>query len=87
MGYRSAGSMSAKTILIAHRSAAVRERFAAALADGRHAFVAADTETAARAREAVFQVEIDVAEKWARDMGRVGRKLPGSRISGDGEEA
>src|SRR5262245_16300619 len=38
--------MSAKTILIAHRQAAVRDRFAAALADARHAFVLADTDAA-----------------------------------------
>ena len=37
-----------KTILIAHRHAAVRDRFAAALADARHAYVTADTEQAAR---------------------------------------
>lgn len=41
-------ALSAKTILIAHRHAAVRDRFAAALADARHAFVTADTEPAAR---------------------------------------
>jgi len=39
---------SAKRILIAHRHAAVRDRFAAALADARHAFVTADSEAAAR---------------------------------------
>jgi uncharacterized protein (TIGR02266 family) len=38
---------SAKTILIAHRHAAVRDRFAAALADARHAFVVADSPAAA----------------------------------------
>jgi ActR/RegA family two-component response regulator len=38
--------MSVKTILIAHRQASVRDRFAAALADARHAFVLADTEAA-----------------------------------------
>jgi len=38
--------MSARTILIAHRQAAVRDRFAAALADARHAFVTADSEAA-----------------------------------------
>ena len=38
--------MSAKTILIAHHLPAVRERFAAALADARHAFVTADSEAA-----------------------------------------
>jgi CheY-like chemotaxis protein len=42
--------MSAKTILIAHRHAAIRDRFAAALADARHTFVLADSETA------VFQI-------------------------------
>ena len=35
--------MSTKTILIVHRTAAVRDRFAAALADARHAFVIADS--------------------------------------------
>ena len=38
---------STKTILIAHRHAAVRERFAAALADARHGYVLADTARAA----------------------------------------
>ena len=37
----------AKTILIAHSQAAVRDRFAAALADARHAYVTAETEAAA----------------------------------------
>ena len=37
-----------KTILIAHHHAAVRDRFAAALADARQAFVLADSEEAAR---------------------------------------
>jgi uncharacterized protein (TIGR02266 family) len=41
--------VSAKTILIAHRAAAVRDRFAVALADARHEFVMADTEASARA--------------------------------------
>jgi uncharacterized protein (TIGR02266 family) len=41
--------MSTKTILIAHRSAAVRDRFAAALADARHAFVSVGSEAEARA--------------------------------------
>jgi uncharacterized protein (TIGR02266 family) len=41
-------SSSAKTILIAHRQAAVRDRFAAALADARHAFVMAEDEHGAR---------------------------------------
>jgi uncharacterized protein (TIGR02266 family) len=39
--------MSAKTILIAHRQASVRDRFAVALSDARHAFVTADSEAAA----------------------------------------
>jgi uncharacterized protein (TIGR02266 family) len=39
---------SAKTILVAHRQAAVRDRFAAALADARHAFVSAETGEGAR---------------------------------------
>ena len=39
--------MSAKTILIAHRSPAVRDRFAVALADARHESASADSETAA----------------------------------------
>jgi CheY-like chemotaxis protein len=38
--------LSVKTILIAHRQAAIRDRFAAALADARHAFVTADSEAA-----------------------------------------
>jgi uncharacterized protein (TIGR02266 family) len=41
--------MSFRTILIAHRAAAVRDRFAVALADARHAFVTAENEAAARA--------------------------------------
>jgi uncharacterized protein (TIGR02266 family) len=44
--------MSVKTILIAHRHAAVRDRFAAALADARHAFVMADSAGAALASAA-----------------------------------
>jgi uncharacterized protein (TIGR02266 family) len=40
--------MSVKTILVAHRAAAVRDRFAAALADARHQFVTAADEGAAR---------------------------------------
>jgi uncharacterized protein (TIGR02266 family) len=41
--------VSVKTILIAHRTPAVRDRFAVALADARHDFVMAETETTARA--------------------------------------
>ena len=40
--------MSAKTVLIAHRQAQVRDRFAAALADARHVFLVADSADAAR---------------------------------------
>jgi uncharacterized protein (TIGR02266 family) len=39
--------MSTKTVLIAHRLAAVRDRFAVAVADARHQFVSADTAVAA----------------------------------------
>ncbi|MCC7187068.1 MAG: PilZ domain-containing protein [Acidobacteria bacterium] len=39
--------MSTKTLLIAHRAAAVRDRFAVALADARHEFVTAATESEA----------------------------------------
>jgi uncharacterized protein (TIGR02266 family) len=41
-------ALAAKTILIAHRHAAVRDRFAAALADARHSYITADTEAAVR---------------------------------------
>ena len=52
--------MSVKTILVAHPSAAIRERLAAALAEARHAFVAAPTESAARraARDADVSLAI-----------------------------
>ena len=40
--------MSVKTILVAHQSAVVRDRFAAAFADARHGFVIAGDEPAAR---------------------------------------
>lgn len=40
--------MSVKTILVAHRMAGVRDRFAAALADARHAYVLATSEETAR---------------------------------------
>jgi uncharacterized protein (TIGR02266 family) len=39
--------IAAKTVLVAHRDVAVRDRFAVALADARHRFVATDTEAAA----------------------------------------
>jgi uncharacterized protein (TIGR02266 family) len=53
--------VSAKTILIAHRAAAVRDRFAVALADARHDFVIADSEAAARAVVAQTSRPIDLA--------------------------
>jgi uncharacterized protein (TIGR02266 family) len=53
--------MSAKTILIAHRHAGVRDRFAAALADARHAYVTADSVASARARLADAAVPISLA--------------------------
>ena len=39
--------MSVKTILVAHRFTTIRERFAAALADARHAYVMAESGEAA----------------------------------------
>src|SRR5262252_791382 len=54
-------SSSAKTILIAHRLPAVRDRFAAALADARHAFVTADSEEAARRAAANRELPISLA--------------------------
>jgi len=54
-------SSSAKTILIAHRQAAVRDRFAAALADARHAFVMAENEAGARRAAADRAVPISLA--------------------------
>jgi uncharacterized protein (TIGR02266 family) len=41
--------MSAKTILVAHRLGSIRDRFAAALADAHHAFIAADSAATAAA--------------------------------------
>lgn len=52
---------SAKTILVAHRLAAVRDRFAAALADARHAYVTADSERTARAAAADDTTPISLA--------------------------
>jgi len=54
-------SSSAKTILIAHRVAAVRDRFAAALADARHEFVTADSEAGARRAAANRELPISLA--------------------------
>jgi uncharacterized protein (TIGR02266 family) len=53
--------MSAKTILIAHRQATVRDRFSAALADARHAFVTADTDKAATLAAAAAAPEVSLA--------------------------
>jgi uncharacterized protein (TIGR02266 family) len=53
--------VSAKTILIAHRTAAVRDRFAVALADARHEFVMADSEATARAAVEVTARPISLA--------------------------
>ena len=53
--------MSAKRVLIAHRRADVRDRFAVALADARHEFVIADTELTARAMAADALAPIDLA--------------------------
>ena len=50
-----------KTILVAHRQRAVRDRYAAALADARHASVTAGTETAARAAAADASAPISLA--------------------------
>jgi len=52
---------STKTILIAHRHAAVRERFAAALADARHAFVLASTAEDAQRAAADVSAPISLA--------------------------
>ena len=56
--------MQDKIILIAHRDATVRDRFAAALADARHAFVTAATaETATEAaRDAVTPISLAVVD-------------------------
>jgi uncharacterized protein (TIGR02266 family) len=53
--------MSVKTVLVAHRLAAVRERFAAALAEARHASVAAGTAAELRAAAADPAARIDLA--------------------------
>jgi CheY-like chemotaxis protein len=53
--------MSVKRVLIAHRLAEVRDRFAVALADARHEFVTADTDVAACARAADAVLPIDLA--------------------------
>jgi uncharacterized protein (TIGR02266 family) len=50
-----------KTILVAHHHAAVRDRFAAALADARQAFVLADTDVSTRAALEDRSVPISLA--------------------------
>ena len=50
-----------KTILIAHRRADIRDRFAAALADARHGYVTVDTEQAAREAAGDAEAPISLA--------------------------
>jgi CheY-like chemotaxis protein len=64
--------MSVKTILVAHRLAAVRDRFAAAFADARHGYVMADTaagavQAATRPDEAIHLVVVDLGLDEAGD--------------------
>src|SRR5207344_334747 len=54
-------AMQDKTILIAHHEQAVRDRYAAALADARHAFVTAGTATDALAAAAETSAPISLA--------------------------
>jgi uncharacterized protein (TIGR02266 family) len=63
--------MQDKIILIAHRDATVRDRFAAALADARHTFVTAATaETAnAAARDAAHPISLAVVDIGLTDDG------------------
>ena len=53
--------MSVKTILVAHRFTTIRERFAAALADARHAYVMAETGEAALAAAADISRPVSLA--------------------------
>jgi uncharacterized protein (TIGR02266 family) len=53
--------MNEKIILIAHRDAGVRDRFAAALADARHRYITADSEASARAALADGQAPVSLA--------------------------
>ena len=53
--------MSVKTILVAHQSPAIRDRFAAALAEARHASVAASSENRVRAILDERPARIDLA--------------------------
>jgi len=84
---------STKTILIAHRHAAIRERFAAALADARHAFVLADTADEARraagdpeAGVSLALIDLGLAEHAAGFVeslrAAAGRPLPVAVFSG-----
>lgn len=76
--------MSVKTILVAHRIAAVRDRFAAALADARHAYVVASTAAAARTAVAdettpvsLVLVDLGLAEDavtFVRELGETARR-------------
>jgi uncharacterized protein (TIGR02266 family) len=53
--------MSVKTILVAHRDTAVRDRFVSALAEARHESVTADTAAALRAAVASETAPVDLA--------------------------
>ncbi len=53
--------MSVKTILVAHRFTTIRERFAAALADARHAYVMAESGEAALAAAADISKPVSLA--------------------------
>jgi DNA-binding response OmpR family regulator len=53
--------VSVKTILVAHQLPAIRDRFAAALAEARHASVTAPSESRVRAILAERPVRIDLA--------------------------
>ena len=90
--------MSVKTILVAHRVAAVRDRFAAALADARHAYVVASTAAAARTAVAdetkpvsLALVDLGLSEDaiaFVRDLGTTARRpLPILVFSGSVEAA
>jgi uncharacterized protein (TIGR02266 family) len=76
--------VSVKTILVAHRIAAVRDRFAAALADARHAYVVASTAAAARSAVAdetkpvsLVLVDLGLADDaivFVRELGDTARR-------------
>ena len=71
--------MSVKTILVAHRTAAIRDRFAAALADARHRYVLAATD--GEARHAVA----DSAEPVSLVLLDLGLSADGVAIAGHAE--